>query len=194
MVLHTAKAIAAKKDGVIQIEHSTLGGLATFIGIRNYVLDIHDIIHTSPIYNQVTPYTQRFVYMGERKAVNIASVFKEDVLIRVVKGVPEVKQLWNRKDVKGITFTAPMFSIIKFQNRSLIVESGKGVIPYEEFEVKGNYSVGPVQILMFQEVGKEPIPLSLIIAVAIIMALLLVYYLTGYRRKWRYRKTKRRLL
>jgi len=48
-----AKKIAEKNKAVLQIEHSTLCGVAALLGISNYILDIHDISADDPQYTDL---------------------------------------------------------------------------------------------------------------------------------------------
>jgi glycosyltransferase involved in cell wall biosynthesis len=79
-VLQIAKTIASREKAIIQIEHSLLGGLATLIGLKDFILDVHDILHASPAYHKAI---QRLAYIMEGKAVN--SALKIIVVSNVMK-------------------------------------------------------------------------------------------------------------
>jgi len=48
-VARTARRVADASGARLQVEHSTLGGLASLFS-DGYVLDVHDVAHTSPLY------------------------------------------------------------------------------------------------------------------------------------------------
>jgi glycosyltransferase involved in cell wall biosynthesis len=48
-IARTAQRLADEREARLQVEHSTLGGVASLFG-RGYVLDVHDIAFTSPLY------------------------------------------------------------------------------------------------------------------------------------------------
>lgn len=52
-VTRRAKRIADERDASLQIEHSTLAGLGTMLGCRDFVLDMHDLAHPSPLYGNL---------------------------------------------------------------------------------------------------------------------------------------------
>ncbi|WP_152042626.1 glycosyltransferase family 4 protein [Salinigranum salinum] len=52
-VSRRAKRIAEERGAYLQIEHSTLAGLSTLVGCRDFVLDMHDLAHPSPLYGNL---------------------------------------------------------------------------------------------------------------------------------------------
>ena len=70
-----AKRIAKKNNAILQIEHSTLAGFATLVGCSDFVLDMHDLAHVSPVYLNLpfSKMVQKFIYSMEHKAVSKAS-------------------------------------------------------------------------------------------------------------------------
>ncbi len=66
-----AKKIAKREDAILQIEHSTLGGIAALLGCSDYVLDVHDLEFDGDLYRKV-PMGSRFIHYLERKAVSKA--------------------------------------------------------------------------------------------------------------------------
>jgi len=146
MVLHVAKAIATKRNAIIQIEHSTLGGLATLIGINNFILDVHDIIYTSPAYLHISKTAQRFVYLMERRAVSTAS--KIIVISNIMKqflitqwNVPKekivvipngcwrekIKRLINKNHGYEEDFIARIGHIFEFFNIEALIQLAKSL-------------------------------------------------------------------
>ena len=70
-----AKKIVKRTNGILQIEHSTLAGYANFIGCSKYILDMHDLCFTDPLYVDLlfSNSVQRFIYNIEKRAVKHAS-------------------------------------------------------------------------------------------------------------------------
>jgi glycosyltransferase involved in cell wall biosynthesis len=52
-VARKAKQVARERGARLQIEHSTLAGVADWIGCSRYVLDMHDLAHASPLYGNL---------------------------------------------------------------------------------------------------------------------------------------------
>jgi len=71
LVSWKAKKLAEKENAILQVEHSTLGGIAASLGCSNYVLDIHEICFEDPMYSRI--YLSKMMYWLERKAVKKAS-------------------------------------------------------------------------------------------------------------------------
>ncbi|RXK46948.1 glycosyltransferase [Halorientalis pallida] len=75
LIARRAKAIAEREDASVQLEHSTLGGIAELWGHRDYVLDMHDLAHSSSRYGDL-PFgsaIQRAIYNIEKRAIDSAS-------------------------------------------------------------------------------------------------------------------------
>ena len=72
LVSWKAKKLAEKKNAILQIEHSTLGGIAASLGCSNYVLDIHDLEFDGSLYKSI-PLAPNLIYYLEKKAVSKAS-------------------------------------------------------------------------------------------------------------------------
>jgi len=70
-----AKKIVNNTGGLLQIEHSTLAGFASVMGCSDYILDMHDLCYTDPLYLNLpfSRYVQRCIYKIERRAVENAS-------------------------------------------------------------------------------------------------------------------------
>jgi glycosyltransferase involved in cell wall biosynthesis len=52
-VVRRARRVSENQNAVLQIEHSTLAGLASLVGCRDYVLDMHDLAFPSPVYGDL---------------------------------------------------------------------------------------------------------------------------------------------
>jgi len=73
--LRKAKKVAIDKNAIIQIEHSSLGGLATLLGISNFVLDMHDLCFANPLYDipGIAIIVKKFMYELEKNALSHAT-------------------------------------------------------------------------------------------------------------------------
>lgn len=71
MVSYKAKKIAKRDNAILQIEHSTLGGIASLMGCSNYVLDVHDLEFDGDLYRSI-PLALKTIYYLERRAVKKA--------------------------------------------------------------------------------------------------------------------------
>jgi len=73
-ITHTAKRIASQTDATVQFEHSTLGGVGQLLGVRGYVLDMHDLAFESPLYGNIPlgSAVQRVIRRVEGRAVRSA--------------------------------------------------------------------------------------------------------------------------
>jgi glycosyltransferase involved in cell wall biosynthesis len=70
-----AKRIAKTTNALLQIEHSTLAGFASITGCSDFVLDMHDLCYTDPLYLNL-PFSrivQHCIYKTEERAVKKAS-------------------------------------------------------------------------------------------------------------------------
>jgi len=67
-----AKKLAEKENAILQVEHSTLGGIAASLGCSNYILDIHDLEFDGSLYKSI-PLAPKVIYYLERRAVSRAS-------------------------------------------------------------------------------------------------------------------------
>ena len=74
-VLYRTKKVASRINAIIQVEHSALGGMASILGVTNYVLDVHDISFASPVYSKLpfSSFTLKSIYTIEKNAVTKAS-------------------------------------------------------------------------------------------------------------------------
>jgi len=74
-VLYRAKKVASRINATIQVEHSALGGIASILGVTNYVLDVHDLSFASPLYLKLlfSTFIQKSIYTIEKNAVTKAS-------------------------------------------------------------------------------------------------------------------------
>jgi glycosyltransferase involved in cell wall biosynthesis len=70
-----AKKIVNNTNALLQIEHSTLAGFASVLGCSDFILDMHDLCYTDPLYLNLpfSRYVQRCIYKIERRAVENAS-------------------------------------------------------------------------------------------------------------------------
>lgn len=75
LVARRAKRIADRTGAHLQLEHSTMAGLATMVGCSEYVLDVHDLSYPSPRFGSTVlgPMRRRFVRAIERRGVRKAS-------------------------------------------------------------------------------------------------------------------------
>jgi len=75
LIARRAKNVAAREDATVQFEHSTLGGVGQLLGNREYVLDMHDLAHSSSRYGDLPlgSAVQRAVHGIESRAVASAS-------------------------------------------------------------------------------------------------------------------------
>jgi len=71
LVSMKAKRLANKGKAILQIEHSTLGGIAALLGCSNYILDVHDLEFDGSLYKSI-PLASKLVYRLERIAVSKA--------------------------------------------------------------------------------------------------------------------------
>ena len=95
LVSWKAKKLAEKENAILQVEHSTLGGIAASLGCSNYILDIHDLEFDGSLYKSI-PLAPKIIYYLEREAVSKASkiiVVSEPMKEFLVKNwrVPEEK-------------------------------------------------------------------------------------------------------
>lgn len=70
-----AKKVANNTNALLQIEHSTLAGFASILGCSDFILDMHDLCYTDPLYLNLpfSRYVQRCIYNIEEYAVKNAS-------------------------------------------------------------------------------------------------------------------------
>lgn len=75
LIVRRAKRIATERDATVQLEHSTLGGVGQLWGHREYVLDMHDLAHSSSRYGDLPlgGAVQRVIHGIESRAVTSAS-------------------------------------------------------------------------------------------------------------------------
>jgi len=72
LVTLKAKKLAKREKAMLQIEHSTLGGVASLLGCSNYVLDVHDLEFGGDLYKSI-PLAPKMIYRLERKSIERAS-------------------------------------------------------------------------------------------------------------------------
>jgi glycosyltransferase involved in cell wall biosynthesis len=53
LIARRARKIARQQGATVQFEHSTLGGVGQLLGEREFVLDMHDLAHASPLYGDL---------------------------------------------------------------------------------------------------------------------------------------------
>lgn len=93
-----AKAISKKYNAILQIELSTLAGVATLIGCSNYILDVNDISIDDPQYMNLpfSKYIKDFIYYMEKRAVLNASKI---IVVSVPMG-QYIRNEWNVSEEK----------------------------------------------------------------------------------------------
>ncbi|MEF8842810.1 MAG: glycosyltransferase [Haloarculaceae archaeon] len=74
-IARRAKGLATERDATLQFEHSTLGGVGSFLGCSGFVLDMHDLAFASPLYGDLPlgEVVQRAIRLIEGKAVRNAA-------------------------------------------------------------------------------------------------------------------------
>ena len=98
LLLLRARKVSKKYNSVVQIQLSTLGGIASIIGYRNYVLEMNDLAFESPVYTDLpfSPIVRAGIYKMERSAtihackIIVVSKSLKNFLIKEW-GVPEEK-------------------------------------------------------------------------------------------------------
>jgi glycosyltransferase involved in cell wall biosynthesis len=72
-VSYKAKKIRGDNE-ILQVEHSTLGGIMTFLRISNFLLDIHDLSFDDPQYTNLSfsSLIKKFIFHIEERAVKKA--------------------------------------------------------------------------------------------------------------------------
>jgi len=75
LIVRRAKRLADERGATVQLEHSTLGGVGQLWGHRDYVLDMHDLAHSSSRYGDLPlgSAIQRAIHGIESRAVTSAS-------------------------------------------------------------------------------------------------------------------------
>jgi len=75
LIVRRAKRITNERDAMVQLEHSTLGGVGQLWGHREYVLDMHDLAHSSSRYGDLPlgGAVQRAIHGIETRAVTSAA-------------------------------------------------------------------------------------------------------------------------
>jgi len=73
-IARKAHRVAEREDAQLQFEHSTLAGIATLVGISEYVLDMHDLGYArfDHVQTPASPVLKRIVRWLERRAVQDA--------------------------------------------------------------------------------------------------------------------------
>jgi glycosyltransferase involved in cell wall biosynthesis len=71
LVTLKAKKLAKREKAMLQIEHSTLGGVASLLGCSNYVLDVHDLEFDDDLYKGI-PLASGLIYHLEKKSIEKA--------------------------------------------------------------------------------------------------------------------------
>lgn len=74
-VARTAKHVADREGATLQLEHSTFAGIATLVGVSDFVLDMHDLGYSrfDHVDTPFAPVLKRGVRWLERRAVHSAS-------------------------------------------------------------------------------------------------------------------------
>lgn len=93
LVARKSRRLANKRNARLQIEHATLAGIADILGTTDYVLDMHDLAHASPLYGDL-PFgssLQRIIQRIEGRAIHHA----DKVLVVSEAMAERVATVWN---------------------------------------------------------------------------------------------------
>jgi len=71
-VLSTARMLMYRHQGVLHIVHSSLAGLASIMGMKDYILDMHDLAFADPLYKTKYIDLSRYVYSIEKMGIQNA--------------------------------------------------------------------------------------------------------------------------
>jgi len=71
-VLSAARILMQRYRGILHIVHSSLAGLASIMGMRDYVLDMHDLAFADPQYNTKYVDFSKYVYTVEKMGITNA--------------------------------------------------------------------------------------------------------------------------
>ncbi|MDW8034351.1 MAG: glycosyltransferase family 4 protein [Nitrososphaerota archaeon] len=120
-----AKKLAEKEKAILQIEHSTLGGIAASLGCSNYVLDIHDLEFDGPLYKSI-PFAPKVIYALEKKAVRKAR--KIIVVSKPMKDL--IVNEWNVPEEKIVIIPNGYFSKKLEKFNAVTVDEKEGLISF----------------------------------------------------------------
>jgi len=75
LISRRAKSVRAEYNAQLQVERGTLAGIGTYMGLSDYIVDLHDIGFNGPLYANLPLSTivQRFVCHMEHRGVERAS-------------------------------------------------------------------------------------------------------------------------
>jgi len=94
-----AKRIANRQDAVLQIEHSSLAGVAALLGCSGFVLDMHDLVFPSPRFEEF-PLVPAVARMGVKTLEKLAVTSASHIFV-VSSPIKEVlHQEWGITDSK----------------------------------------------------------------------------------------------
>lgn len=121
-----ARQVADERNARLQIEQSTLGGVANMAGISDYVLDMHDLVYPSPQYGDL-PFNRgiqqvinRLEEYGLRKAEKVIVVSEQMRCIAINQwGIPEerfvvIPNAYFKEAVEPFRDTEPVAGRIVF--------------------------------------------------------------------------------
>jgi len=79
LVSNMAKKISEKNKSILQIEHSTLAGIANLLGCNNFILDMHDISFASPLYDNLffSKLVKKIIYNYGNNPISTKLSFKQ---------------------------------------------------------------------------------------------------------------------
>ncbi|AWB28172.1 glycosyltransferase [Halococcoides cellulosivorans] len=94
LIVRRAKRLARESDATVQLEHSTLAGIGQLWGLRDYVLDMHDLAHSSSRYGDLPlgGLVQRAIYGIESRAIEAAG----DIVVVSENMRTLVAEEWDR--------------------------------------------------------------------------------------------------
>lgn len=93
MVARRAATEARERDAVLQLEHSTLAGVGTVVGVDDYVLDMHDLGYSrfDHVDSLAAPLLKRTVRGLERRALGRA----DHVVVVSAVMAEQIRRLWD---------------------------------------------------------------------------------------------------
>lgn len=89
LIARRAKRVAARRNATLQIEQSVLGGIADLIGCDEFIIDMHDLVFSSPQYGDlwfgraaqsVIKYIERRGITGATRLIVVSEYMRETVL------------------------------------------------------------------------------------------------------------------
>jgi hypothetical protein len=84
------------------------------------------------------------------KALNVASDLDHPIVARLIKGVPEAKQLWSKDISSKISLSKLKLYIVRFSNGTSSIRVTP-ISALKELRAEETYKVGPLSIILIQE-------------------------------------------